>query len=771
MKNKIIKISLIVVLMTLIAIMATSCNLFDGILGNNSTITKADVEVVSGLEKDSASDIYYAEVNKKFTLSIDWHKTGVVAPKIEWHLVKGEVERDEKGEIIVDTKSVLTGETSKKLEYKFNAKSSDTYNFYAVVSSKVVTNVISVKISYASLSTPIITSSLDMSGGVISQLSYEKQDIDLAITYNKNDIDPSAVVNVDWHADDTLIASDVESIVYDANDLDIGVEMVIRVEIYIDEQDKQSAQVTLIVNNAYSMIDDVDIEVVDNVDEVVQDTFYMYGLPASNLDIDLSISIFPSTANIYADCTWSVEDKNGERILGDKDGNITLDLTYGKNVVSASVENVESSTIIIYVLQYDYIDLASDIKNAIEDKFVWRGDYCDRYINNDIDLENVMGYFVSLHNKGVANSMYVAEDSLKDGDAFMNACSNALSLGNDESGSFKYSTAISASGYATITFSQDTVFGIPSGATTTDYKVEQANNFVRFSEVETRRESLPIDSVEKTLEVVTSNDLYRVVSDGYKPIFANTADGNALKALYDKAREVLFTYIDESMSELDKVAVIHDWIVNEIDYDYKAAELVASNGSYNAFYLEGVFNDKRAVCDGKSKAFALLCGMEGIRAIRIVGVAGKEGEQKGGHAWNKVLVDTDSDNVREWYVVDTTWDDTAISRGNTEIVEYLNYAYYLVSDEVIANTHESTQKQPAAVSDYDVFSDTIIQVGSLIVRDVKLYVENTMQFERIMDYCKANGNMSICVYLKSKPINVAYTSIDLGNDVYVVTPA
>ena len=66
------------------------------------------------------------------------------------------------------------------------------------------------------------------------------------------------------------------------------------------------------------------------------------------------------------------------------------------------------------------------------------------------------------------------------------------------------------------------------------------------------------------------------------------------------------------MTDVEKVAAIYDWIVNEVDYDYAVASLGTGSGTsgYNAFYLEGVFDDKRAVCDGKSKAFALLCGME-----------------------------------------------------------------------------------------------------------------------------------------------------------------
>lgn len=84
---------------------------------------------------------------------------------------------------------------------------------------------------------------------------------------------------------------------------------------------------------------------------------------------------------------------------------------------------------------------------------------------------------------------------------------------------------------------------------------------------------------------------------------------------------------------------------------------------YYGYYLEGIFLDKfykkdmHAVCDGKSKAFVLMCGIEGITAVRISGKASSDGKNFGGHAWNKVLLDLNGTGDKEWYFVDTTWGD------------------------------------------------------------------------------------------------------------------
>lgn len=105
---------------------------------------------------------------------------------------------------------------------------------------------------------------------------------------------------------------------------------------------------------------------------------------------------------------------------------------------------------------------------------------------------------------------------------------------------------------------------------------------------------------------------------------------------------------------------------------------------YYGYYLEGIFLDKfykkdmHAVCDGKSKAFVLMCGIEGITAVRISGEASSDGKNFGGHAWNKVLLDLNGTGDKEWYFVDTTWGDVG-----DDSKEFLSHAYFLLSDDEV----------------------------------------------------------------------------------------
>lgn len=206
-----------------------------------------------------------------------------------------------------------------------------------------------------------------------------------------------------------------------------------------------------------------------------------------------------------------------------------------------------------------------------------------------------------------------------------------------------------------------------------------------------------IDSVKETMSVSTSNMLYKAVAWGYKPVFMGSQADN-LKQIYDNAKDALSYIVSDEMSEYEKVHAIYDYIIYNVRYDHDCAnaedKYVSGNLSLNekmkyyGYYLEGIFlnkfykKDMHAVCDGKSKAFVLMCGIEGIAAVRISGKASSDGQNPGGHAWNKVLLDLNGTGDKEWYFVDTTWGDVG-----DDSKEFLSHAYFLLSDDEVKNTH------------------------------------------------------------------------------------
>lgn len=184
------------------------------------------------------------------------------------------------------------------------------------------------------------------------------------------------------------------------------------------------------------------------------------------------------------------------------------------------------------------------------------------------------------------------------------------------------------------------------------------------------------------------------------------------------------------MSEYEKVHAIYDYIIYNVRYDHDCANAQDKYNTNNAllteeekrelqnlnlnekmkyygYYLEGIFLDKfykkdmHAVCDGKSKAFVLMCGIEGITAVRISGEASSDGKNFGGHAWNKVLLDLNGTGDKEWYFVDTTWGDVG-----DDSKEFLSHAYFLLSDDEVKNTHreKTGHGYPKAEGKFDYYA-------------------------------------------------------------------
>ena len=234
-----------------------------------------------------------------------------------------------------------------------------------------------------------------------------------------------------------------------------------------------------------------------------------------------------------------------------------------------------------------------------------------------------------------------------------------------------------------------------------------------------------IDSVKETMSVSTSNMLYKAVAWGYKPVFMGSQADN-LQQIYDNAKDALSYIVSDDMSEYEKVHAIYDYIIYNVRYDHDCAnaedKYVSGNLSLNekmkyyGYYLEGIFLDKfykkdmHAVCDGKSKAFVLMCGIEGITAVRISGEASSDGQNFGGHAWNKVLLDLNGTGDKEWYFVDTTWGDVG-----DDSKEFLSHAYFLLSDDEVKNTHveKTGHGYPKAEGKFDYFAhETYMSSGT-----------------------------------------------------------
>lgn len=190
----------------------------------------------------------------------------------------------------------------------------------------------------------------------------------------------------------------------------------------------------------------------------------------------------------------------------------------------------------------------------------------------------------------------------------------------------------------------------------------------------------PIDKRTISVNVQTTDQLFYVAQLGYKPV--PTVNSRAA-TYYNYAKRMLKSILTEDMSEVEKAHAIYDWIMWRVTYDTPSTELssLAQSVKHKAYYIEGVLTDSEffAVCDGMSKAYALLANMVGLDCVRVVGDAGRNGNT-GGHAWNKVRIGS------EWYIVDCTWGQSEQLVGTTS-KELEGHSYFLLTDEEVKNTH------------------------------------------------------------------------------------
>lgn len=225
----------------------------------------------------------------------------------------------------------------------------------------------------------------------------------------------------------------------------------------------------------------------------------------------------------------------------------------------------------------------------------------------------------------------------------------------------------------------------------------------------------PVDLRTETVAVTGAdavaqfNELSQILYSGAKPDLSDALP--AVKETYDAAIAVLNRYVRNDFTDFERVHAIHDWIVYTTAYDFDLLN-GAANAQNPSFTPEGVLLHGKAVCDGYSRAFMLLCGIEGIRSIRITGVYSQEGRDEN-HAWNKVCLGG------VWYNVDTTMDVWHAYLDASTRIDSINHGYFLVSDaamrsEPVGLHTESGNDNPnyACSDDYDFYGVTPLGIGT-----------------------------------------------------------
>ena len=142
-----------------------------------------------------------------------------------------------------------------------------------------------------------------------------------------------------------------------------------------------------------------------------------------------------------------------------------------------------------------------------------------------------------------------------------------------------------------------------------------------------------------------------------------------------KVFDVAESITNDSMTEREKIKAVHDWIINHTRYDIVNYENnTIPEDSYN---ITGVMLKGVAVCSGYARTFDYFMFVLGIEHEHVTGLVDSPKGGRGGHAWNRVLLDN------TWYYIDCTWDDERLWDGG----ERISYEYFLLSYDVMSQDH------------------------------------------------------------------------------------
>lgn len=376
---------------------------------------------------------------------------------------------------------------------------------------------------------------------------------------------------------------------------------------------------------------------------------------------------------------------------------------------------------------------ASKTTSALKStKLSYLGSDFDLYANDEAELHNIVFY-----------TLYYRITDIKFAIGYASSGYDTLVRNQlqqyDEIMSISYFVS-SLSGVLTLKID----FGHPNTPTLTadgDYTVVQSDAIQPTSYTNSPRTStfdnFAIDSRTQSIVVFNSDQLYVALQNGFKPVFTST--NSPALTVYNLAKNVLRQIVDDTMTDLQKVTAIYDWLCYTVKYDYDLLDITEEKESiggdgvqaelakYKGFYIEGVLLDNgQAVCDGISKTFVLLCNLENIDAYKVSGVA-----NGGNHAWNKVSLDLNDDSQNEWYTVDATWGDSTEKTSTYNYVEYLSHSYFLVTDSMIGyNSHtETSPKKDTSSTSFNYYADTKITDGT---NTASLYVTTDEELSTLL---------------------------------------
>ena len=131
-----------------------------------------------------------------------------------------------------------------------------------------------------------------------------------------------------------------------------------------------------------------------------------------------------------------------------------------------------------------------------------------------------------------------------------------------------------------------------------------------------------------------------------------------IEALNTYIDNFIKNYINDSMSDYDKIKVFHDYIINQYQYD--------EDKGYKSYSAYNLITKGKAICGGYSDLVAIYLNSLGIKNYKI---------SSDTHIWNFVYLDG------SWYHLDATWDDPVASDGKPHLL----HSFFMIRTDELHN--------------------------------------------------------------------------------------
>lgn len=191
---------------------------------------------------------------------------------------------------------------------------------------------------------------------------------------------------------------------------------------------------------------------------------------------------------------------------------------------------------------------------------------------------------------------------------------------------------------------------------------------------------------------------------------------------YRAAKEVIDKYVKETDTNVQKYAIIYQWMCENVKYDYAESnsETVVNNGTVKAI------TQHSCVCQGYSKAMQLLLKLVGIKSFdtscfvahdpnKLYKINNRVNE--GDHSLLKVNIDGTI------YYSDVTWDAYHFQKGE-------NRKYFLISKDEMIKDHKLVGEEQVFVSINSISSEefnALMKFASDRIRSVNNQKESVNQ--------------------------------------------